>query len=137
MTRLDADIAAVMTARNRCRLDVGVIMLAVVAACSTAIAPGSPLRAVAILAALLLVPGWAVLSLTDSGPPTAMLGVAIGLSLGIDVLASIALVWIGAFTAAPAFAAFAGAVAVAQLARDAVLQARSLRADMPAPQGAR
>ena len=93
MTPADNDIPAVITASTRRRVDAGVIVLALAAAAATMIAAGSPLRTVLVVAAFLLVPGWSVVAWLPSGPPAAMLGLAIGLSLAIDVAGSVLLVW--------------------------------------------
>ena len=134
MTLLDADIPAAMTARVRCLVDVGALVVAFAAACSTQLSAGSPVRAIVVLAAFVLVPGWSLVSLTTSGPPVAMLGLAIGLSLAIDIVGSLALVWTGLFTDAQTFTAILGAGAVALLMRDAGRQMRSARLEAPAPQ---
>jgi len=129
---VDPDIPAAMTAQARRRMDVGVIMLAVVALASTQLEAGSPVRALVVLAAFLLVPGWALVSLLNSGPPAAMLGLAIGLSLAIDVAGSLVLVWTERFEVL-SLGLILGTPSVMLLIGDLVLQSRSPRADVPAP----
>ncbi len=133
-TLLDADIPAAMTAGARRLMGIGVIVLAIGAAAAAQLEAGSPLRALTVLGAFVVVPGWGVVSQLNSGPPAAMLGLAIGLSLALDVIGGLALLWTGQFTHAPAFAGLVAALAVLLSARDVIRQGRSARADVPAPQ---
>lgn len=110
-------------------------MLAISAAISTQIEAGSPVRAVLVLAAFLLVPGWGLISLLSSGPPAAMLGLAIALSITLDVAGSLVLVWTGHFDVL-AVAGIVGAVAVLLLLADLVRQSQSPRDETSAPQAA-
>ena len=118
----DADPPAVMTARGRRSIDIGVIILTVTAAAAAAIDVGSPVRGLVVFAAFLLVPGWALVSLLDSGPPAAMLALAIGLSLAVDVAASLLLVWTGHFDDTLTAAAVLGALALLPVIRDLMQQ---------------
>jgi hypothetical protein len=113
-----------MTPDMRRWVDAGIIALAVVAAASTSIGAGSPVRAVLVLLAFLLVPGWGVVSLLKSGPATEMLGLMIGLSLAIDIAAGLLLVWVVRDwqVGVPLIAAIVGSIAVALAATDLVRQ---------------
>lgn len=124
MAPLDADIPEAMTADTRRALDACAITLVLAAALSAiALEPGSPIRALAVLGAFVLVPGWALLSLGSSGPPAAMLGVAIGLSLAVDVAAGLLLVWTNLLDVA-GVAAIVGTLAVLLLIDDLVRHSR-------------
>jgi hypothetical protein len=134
---LDADIPEAMTARTRRRIDACAIALVVVAAVlATALEAGSPIRAVVVLGAFVLVPGWALLSLGRSGPPAAMLGVAVGLSLAVDVAGGLLLVWTDLVDIA-VLTAIVGTLAVLLLIDDLVRQPRSPLTAGEAPATAR
>lgn len=132
VTAADAEAPEAMSVSIRRRVDAGIIALAVAAAASTQIEAGSPVRAVLVFAAFLLVPGWAIVSLLDSGPPVAMLGLAIGLSLGVDVAGSLVLVWTGRFDVL-VLTGIVGTVAVALLITDLVRQSQSSQTETPVP----
>jgi hypothetical protein len=118
-----------MTPDTRRWMDAGIIALAVFAAASTSIDAGSPVRAVLVLLAFLLVPGWGVVSLLKSGPAAEMLGLTIGLSLAINIAAGLLLVWVvgGWQIGVPLIAAIVGSIAVALAATDLLRQAPSRR----------
>lgn len=131
MGSMDVDTPAAMTASTRRWIDVGVIVLAFAAAAATAIEPGSTLRALVVLAAFLLVPGWAAVSLLPSGPPAAMLGLAIGLSLAVEVAGGLLLVFTEAISIV-VLAVIVGVAAVGLLLADVARQAQ-LAHDPSAP----
>jgi len=86
----------------------------------TAIAVVVPLgtvRPFLVLAAALVVPGAAALTLLDVGEPLVELAVAVALSIAIDLLGSLALVW-SEFWHPAAFAAALGTASVGLLLTD-------------------
>lgn len=89
------------------------------ASASTLLAAGSPARGLVVLAAVLVAPGWAVLTLTGaSGPLGPQAAAAFGVSLGVAVLGSVLLVWLGLGGQATAVLLLGGAGIVLLLARD-------------------
>lgn len=124
-----------MTDGIRRRMDVAVIVLAVAAAISMTMEPGSALRGLLVFAAFLLVPGWGLVSLMGSGPMVDTLGLAIGLSIAVDVLGSLVLVWTGHFDVL-VLGAFVGAVSVSLLIADLIFSSHPERGGSSASQAA-
>lgn len=132
---MDADTPAMMTDGMWRRMDVAIIVLAVAAAISTTMQPGSALRALLVFAAFLLVPGWGLVSLLGTASLADALGLAIGLSIAVDVLGSLVLVWTGHFDVL-VLGAIVAAVSISLLIADLICRSHPRRGESSASQAA-
>jgi hypothetical protein len=109
-----------LTEHIRTRLHLSLLALLVAAVPLALFGGGTPLRAVVVFAALLLVPGGALLTLLPVGRLPEWLSLAVCLSLAIDVAGSLTLIWSHWWhpeVLAVALAVLSGAALLASLVR--------------------
>lgn len=81
-----------------------VAVVAIAAAAGYATGWDSPVRAGLVLAFLLFGPGLAIAEVLDIRDPVQQIGIAVGVSLAVDTIASVTLLYTGLFSAELAFA---------------------------------
>lgn len=81
-----------MSARGRITTDVSLIALALAAA-ALSVASLAPVSAVLVYAAALTLPGAAIATRLTLDEPLAAAGLVVGLSLAVDVVVGLALIW--------------------------------------------
>ena len=113
-----------MSARNRWRADVSLIALALVAAVLS-VASISPLSAIAVFAAALSLPGAAIATRLPLSEPLGAAGLMVGLSLAVDIIIGLVLIWTHWWHPAVAVTAIAS-IACALLVNDARRQRREV-----------
>jgi hypothetical protein len=107
-----------MTSNQRLASDVGVIALGFGAVAVNAIGSPGVIRAIVTLVAALLIPGWAILTKLKVDGILALFAIAVGLSLAVDTIYALLLVWTALW--APGVAAIGlGACSAAVIAYDA------------------
>lgn len=79
--------------RQRIAVDVALIGLAVAAVALVATAPGGPARPIVVFFAMVLLPGASILTVLPVRDRPSALALAVVLSLAIDTLVSVVLVW--------------------------------------------
>jgi hypothetical protein len=82
-----------VTEHLRTRLNASLFVLLLAAVPLVFFGGGTPIRAVVVLAAMLLVPGGAVLTLLPVSRIPEWLGLAVSFSLAIEVAGSLVLIW--------------------------------------------
>ena len=82
-----------MTEQFRTRLHAGLLVLVAVAVPLVVLGGDSPVRALVVLAATLVVPGGAVLTLLPVSRLPEWLGLAVALSLAVEVAGALVLIW--------------------------------------------
>jgi hypothetical protein len=111
--------------RARLRTDSALLVLLLVAGVLVVASGPGPVRGIIGLAAVLLVPGGAALTRLPVSGPAAWLGLAVVLSMAVEAVGSLALVWSGWWHPG-LLAAVVGAASAVLLASDGIRVARAL-----------
>ncbi|HXD55935.1 MAG TPA: hypothetical protein VN618_14360 [Solirubrobacteraceae bacterium] len=103
--------------RGRAALDLALLGLALLALASATVGPGGAPRLLIVLAAACLLPGGALLTLLPVEDPLLGPALAVGLSLTVEALGTLAMAWSG-FWHPAGWAVALGALACGLLLRD-------------------